>query len=547
MLEKIIKRLGVCILLLGLAANAWGAQGDLDLSWDGDGWAVATAPQSRGDIANALAIQPDGKVVAAGLATTPDGGLDFYLVRFNPNGSLDSSFGTGGRVLTNFVTSERGSADFIQDILIQADGKILAAGGSAFSSRGSISQNPNTNGDMNFALARYLPDGSLDTGFGNGGTVSWDFSGIHVIDQINAVSTDGSGKILVAGYVTTARGATQHDFALARLNPDGSLDTSFGMQGMVRTDLAGGSDDLSQDMAILSDGNILLAGTTTGTTLDASDDFALVRYLPDGQLDVRFGNGGVVITNLAENPSTVGLRSDDQGRALVVLPDGRIRVGGSTADRNLLGEAFAVVAYLPDGSPDRGFGADGRALLPFPGHFASAMDMKLDADGDLLLAGNAAEPSSVFVSQFALARLNPDGSFDLEFSQDGRVLEFLPGFPNGLSGANALALQDDGKVLAAGFAEVATDGEDHILGLTVARFQASAQVPENAVPSQENPGESTQANRPELSLSGGGCTLSAAPEKSSVDAWLLIWISFSLLAGRKLQCALRKDTFCRRR
>ena len=190
------------------------------------------------DEALAVALQPDGKIVAAGIASQADGRQDFAVVRYNANGSRDMTFGWGGLVMTDFF----GRSDQAQAVVIQPDGKIVA-GGLAY----------RTSTDADFALVRYNPNGSLDTTFGWGGRVATDFFG-----QTNLI-TDlillPSGKLLASG--TTLRGSTSgtlglgggepaftgnYDFAMARYNPNGSLDSTFGWYGVVTTDFFGQQD-----------------------------------------------------------------------------------------------------------------------------------------------------------------------------------------------------------------------------------------------------------------------------------------------------------------
>jgi len=185
-------------LLLGVSASAQAAPGDLDPSF-GAGGLVTTDFGSRGDFSLAVALQTDGKIVAAGNSSRADVfDVDFALARYNSNGSLDATFGSGGTVLTDFGTS----VDAASDVVVQPDGKILAAGIRA--------------GD--FALARYNADGSLDAAFGSAGKVTTDFGSF---DQANAVAVQSDGKIVAAG-------GTAGGFALARYNSDGSLDAGLG-------------------------------------------------------------------------------------------------------------------------------------------------------------------------------------------------------------------------------------------------------------------------------------------------------------------------------
>ncbi len=231
------------------------------------------------DYARAVAIQGDGKIVATGFAaesifgSVPPRTSTFALVRYNTDGSLDTTFGSAGK-----VTTAIGSAadDYASAMAIQSDGKIVAAGTS-------------WNGTPNFAFAlvRYNTDGSLDTTFGGTGKVT---TSIVSDNQAYAVAIQGDGKIVAVGRSWTGG---NYDFALARYNTDGSLDTTFGGTGKVTTSIGSG-DDVADAVAIQGDGKIVVAGTSS--TGAPNCDFALVRYNTDGSLDTTFGTNGMVIT-----------------------------------------------------------------------------------------------------------------------------------------------------------------------------------------------------------------------------------------------------------
>jgi uncharacterized delta-60 repeat protein len=245
----------------------YNSNGTLDASF-GTGGKVTTAFLSQGFSlaqANSVSVQPDGRIVAAGNAVV-GGGFDFALARYNSNGTLDASFGTGGQVTTDFA----GANDQADSVSVQPDGKILAAGAAGqFINRG-----------FDFGLARYNSNGTLDTSFGTSGKVTTDFAGTNdVPSEPSAIALQGDGKIVVMGQtlvgVSQSDGALVYDFALARYNSNGTLDTSFGTSGKVTTDFAGGND-LPHSVAVQPDGNIVLAG---GATINGRTDFALARYV----------------------------------------------------------------------------------------------------------------------------------------------------------------------------------------------------------------------------------------------------------------------------
>ena len=285
---------------------------------------ITTYPNRSSDNANATVVQPDGKVIVAGVTNLSLG--SFALARYNADGSLDSSFGSGGVVSTSVGTS---SAAIPAAPTFQADGKIVAAGYATDSSN-----------NQRFAVVRYNSDGSLDTSFGNHGQVMLNFGGSY--DYAQAVTVQSDGKILVVGY--GYNGGTLAE--LARLNTDGSLDSSFGTSGMATTNFGNNSGSLFYAVTVQSDGKIL-AAAQNGSQL------ALARYSSNGTLDSSFGSGGVVITSLA---------GSSYPRSVAVQSDGKIVVGAQYYTSSAF---FEVVRFNSDGSLDTSFGSGGSVTTTF--------------------------------------------------------------------------------------------------------------------------------------------------------------------------------------
>ncbi|HEX9236750.1 MAG TPA: hypothetical protein VF972_10785, partial [Actinomycetota bacterium] len=242
----------------------------------------------------------DGKIVAVGFRSSYTSPNVIALARYNPNGSLDSAFGFGGRVLTRIGSSSDQTAAFAA--ALQSDGKIVVGGGWAHGSRAL------------FALVRYNPDGSLDSTFGKGGKVVTAIGSRY--DVISAISIQSDGKIVAVGR--TLNGCCD-DFALARYMPSGALDTSFGTNGNVVTAF-GPSDDEATAMAMQSAGNIVVAGYTTNSDQSVYR-FALARYTASGSLDPTFGTGGRVI-------SAIGGSSETFAYGVALQSDGKIVAAG---------------------------------------------------------------------------------------------------------------------------------------------------------------------------------------------------------------------------
>lgn len=331
--------------------------GELDRTFSGDGKTTISFGAYGG--VHAVAIDPQGRIVAAGA----DAG-GFALARYKPNGSLDPSFGGDGRVTTDF-----GLGDGASSVAIDSRGRIIAAG--SVTGRGE-------GGD--FALARYRPDGSLDPSFGVGGKVTTGFGGN---DGAFSVAIDSGGRIVVAGFSVHGR---FEDFALARFQPNGSLDFSFSSNGRVTTDF--GRNDRANSAAIDSRGRIVAAGVRDTTDSPHPDRFALARYRPNGSLDGSLSRNGKV---------TTAFRGNDRANSVAIDSRGRIVAVGTTS--HSLGSVnydFALARYRRDGRLDRSFSGNGKATTDF-GRNDQAEAVVVDPQDRIVAAG-------VGRSDFALAR-----------------------------------------------------------------------------------------------------------------------------------------------
>lgn len=330
--------------------------GSLDTSFGSGG--IVTTDFGGADTANAGLVQPNGKIVAAG-QTDASGNDNFALARYNPDGSLDPSFGTNGLVTTNFGGT---AADVAFAVLLQPDGKIIAVGRS------------DVGGTNDFALARYNTNGSLDISFGTNGLVTTNFGGA---DAAAAAILQPDGKIIAVGQ--SDAGGTL-DFALARYNTNGSLDISFGTNGLVRTNFGG--VDVALAVALQPDGKIIAAGIS-------DTDFALARYNTNGSLDTSFGTNGLVITNVG---------GTDAATSVVLQSDGKIIAGGRS---NVAGTTdFTLVRYTTNGSVDTTFGTNGFVTTSF-GATDNLNGLLIQSDGKVVGGGQAGLTGTI---DFALAR-----------------------------------------------------------------------------------------------------------------------------------------------
>ena len=381
------------IVLAGYSNGNFGiarfsAEGALDESF-GDGGRVVTDFDAA-DYGYGVAIQADGKIVVAGSS-----GDDFALARYNTDGSLDSDFGDGGRVWTDFGDFEQGLS-----LTIQVDGKIVVAGAS----------------EADFAIARYKTDGSLDTEFDGDGQVVTDLGGW---DTAHSVTVLADGDILVAGY----GGAGDGDFAIARYNGDGSLDTGFGDNGIVTTDFGGW--DVGYGVMILEDGDFVVAGSSYQFGGGGSN-FALARYNPNGSLDEGFGTDGLILTDFGNYDIAQSVTEQD-GKILAVGYSG--------------GAEFALARYNADGSLDEAFGSGGQRITDLGGaDYARAVTVL--GDGDFLVAGST---SSYGGGNFALVRYNADGTPDTGFG----AVDTLGGVTTFLTTGEPVVLDSDVRIFDA--------------------------------------------------------------------------------------------------
>jgi uncharacterized delta-60 repeat protein len=356
------------------------APGDLDTTF-GAGGKVTTPVGSAASEAFAAALQADGKLVSAGYSFNATN-RDFALVRYNADGSLDTSFGAGGRVTTDIG----GDHNEILAVVIQpADGKIIAAG---YSSNGA---------NDDFTLARYNPNGSLDASFGAGGIVRTNFNnGFDYAEAVLLQSTDG--KIVAAGY---SFNGSFYDFALARYNPDGTPDASFDGDGALTTDFTGG-DDLAFSAALQTDGKIVAAGLT-------NTDFGLARYNTNGTLDATFDGDGKVSTSI---------NNFDAAFALAIQPDGKIVAAGETDTGT--DSDFALVRYTPEGSLDETFDGDGKTSTPIGSGNEFAEAIAIQPGGKIIAAGHSFNAAGN--ADFAVVRYHSTGPLDPSFGGgDGKV------------------------------------------------------------------------------------------------------------------------------
>jgi uncharacterized delta-60 repeat protein len=351
-----------------VTASATAAPGDVDASFGTSGAFIRDVSTGQ-DVANAVAVQSDGKVLLAGHASPNN----FTLLRLQANGTEDTGFGTAGRFQHKFGTFESAIG-----VAVQSTGRIVLGGAGLV---GGVSRD--------FAVVRCLENGTLDTSFGSNGVTTTDIAGAYN-EQVYAMARHTDDTIVLGGD-------HRNDFAMVRYLPNGALDTGFGTGGKVFT--PGGSNTARQinALAIMSDGRIVVAGKTRNGN---DDDVAVARYLSDGTPDGSFGTGGRTYTALEPGDT------NDVANCVALQADGKVLAGG-TSDTE-----FLLLRYTLGGILDTTFGTDGIVLLAFGGATQKGTGLAVQSDGKIILTGTVQFGGRDY---FAAVRFLADGSLDTTF------------------------------------------------------------------------------------------------------------------------------------
>jgi len=349
---------------------------------------------------------------------------------FAQDGALDGAFNSTGKVTTSFGSGYDGG----KSLAIQSDGKIVVVGVYPHGT------------DDDFAVVRYLTDGTLDAGFGTSGKVITSIGSYK--DAAYSVAIQSDGKIVVAGLSSDG---TRNHIAVVRYTSAGALDNTFDTDGIVTT-VVGNSDNPAYSVAIQADGKIVVSGYAH---IGLNDDFAVVRYNSNGSLDTGFGTSGIVTTNFGSGVAA--------GNSIAIQSDGKIVVagyyntGGSAND-------FAVVRYNSDGSLDNTFDTDGKVTTAIGSASDFGYSVAIQLDGKIVVAGYAHIGAT---DDFAVVRYNSDGSLDNTFDTDGKV---TTDFGSGTDWGYSVALQLDGKIVVAGF------GYSSTTKIAVARYNSDGSL-----------------------------------------------------------------------
>ncbi len=394
--------------------------GTLDANF-GTGGTVIT-PIGLSAQANAVVLQPDGKMIVAGYADIQTDFLRnaFALTRYNVDGTLDTGFGTAGKVVsTSFISSFDAEA---KGVTVQSDGRIVVAG---YNAQGAAAY---------CTVVRLNADGSPDLNFGTGGVVMSKVTSLfNDHTECSAPTVLPDGKILAA----LASAGDSGYFGLMRFSTGGIPDPSFGVGGMAvfQTTYASGR---ASSVVVQLDGKFVVGG---GSALLVTDipptvvgEYLLARFDAAGVLDPAFGQSGVVRGSIpTDSASTVG--------GMALQPDNKV-VAALTR---------SVMRFLPNGTPDPGFGVGG-SVAGILGSGLAGPGVALQANGKIVIAGTAAGNVATPQTGFALWRFSPDGALDPSFGNGGSVTT-----PLGSGGiGNAVAIQSDGGIVVVGTAQIPT-------------------------------------------------------------------------------------------
>lgn len=381
------------------------APGDLDRTFGNDG-NVTTGL----DMSHCFTLQEDGKIVVAGILNS-----QVAVLRYEQNGSIDTTFGTNGRVITDIPV---GDHDFASDIAVQSDGKIVVGGWSA------------GNSPAHYAVIRYENNGTLDQTFGGGdGITTTEMGG-----TTHSMALQKDGKIILAGDADSGSNET---FGLVRYTTEGILDTSFGGgDGKVFTDVAQGGAWINS-IALQKDGKIVASGTSDDWT---SWNMVTIRYTTSGDIDQSFGINGTVQT-------TFGTDSN-RASCIAIQKDGKILVtgeGGGDQSNAVYNSEYATARLDSNGSADLTFGSSGKVVTDITGNGFTdrAERLVLQENGKILVVGDYATTASGQYIRMALLRYESNGTLDTAFGDRGKV-------SFGDNTAEDMAVQKDGKILVLG-------------------------------------------------------------------------------------------------
>jgi uncharacterized delta-60 repeat protein len=409
------------IVALVIPTTGSAGPGDLDGSFGRNGRVVIPEVMGIGTMYDTL-VQPDGKILLAGYGYLGSGGSDMLLIRLKPNGRLDPTFNFGGMAITDF-----GNYEGANEVALQRDGKIVLVG---YTDNGS--------GISDFAIARYKPNGALDRTFSGDGKKTTSFDNpSNAIAHAQGVAIQGDGKIVVVGTAMYAPSSVYiGDFAIARYNTNGSLDSTYGdsNSGKKVLDITSNQDDAVHDVVLHGDKAVVV-----GETPRNSSDFVLARFDSTGQPDPTFGTGGIEITDLG---------GDEQIHDAVRGPNGTTIVSGGLGNPS----TSMIARYTSGGDLDMPFGGgDGIASGDAASYGPEGLTRQ--RDGKIVMVSGG-DPAGSATSGFFVHRYTSAGVLDPSFGTGG--LETVV-FPDVGATPGGVSIGRDNKIVVGGTAYTGDD------------------------------------------------------------------------------------------
>lgn len=456
-----MKKVFISFMFTTCSMFVYAQSGILDTSFNGNG--IVTGNYTTGNnSADAMVLQPDGKIIVAG-ATGVSSSIKIGVSRHNPDGSLDSTFGDNGKAIfgSGWIKS------FAKDLKLQEDGKIVMAGYRWNNSTGDfimLRLNPNgsldntfgtngiaiidggqtevaesfdidNNGDFiisgyvedHFAMAKVKSNGSVDINFGNGGWVVTPFADFASYSHDTIVSSV-DGRIILGGMILDGY-QNKYEYALAVYHPDGTLDTTFGDQGKLHFHV-GIDNDFGMRILELKNGQILIGGHSWYATSPLRYEVAVARLNTNGSLDTTYGTNGIFKTRLVENGTSYLA-------GITLQEDGKLVLTSTANEGNTYN--FGLARVTENGELDTTFGEGGKVFTHIPNStYGESYNIGIQPDGKIVVSGDTELPGLLiqyFIARYqdktlavqnvesAIAQLYPNPATDyinLEFAKSGK-------------------------------------------------------------------------------------------------------------------------------
>lgn len=427
-----IKKILLLLVVLASKTVIGQAAGTLDTSFGTNGKLLFNYSSNYECHANGVAVQSDGKIIVVGYTSTAATQADYAVTRLHPDGTFDATFGVGGKINLNLLNT-----DIAEKVIIDNDGKIYVGGTSGGTSIYS--------GD-NFTVVRLNSNGSIDTTYGNNGKAVVSFSGNY--NFFNNMTLQSDGKLLVCGKNTVDTTGNYSDFAVARFNADGTLDFDFSNDGKLTLNIR--NEDVATALMVEASGNIIVAGT-------GSSQACFARYFSDGTLDTSFGTAGKINVSIANLSTTI--------YDAKMQSDGKIVVTGYSFDNNNGGYNSLIARFEANGTLDTTYGTNGYTIKDIDTASEDQnIALLLQPDGKAITCGRVYTGGTYY---FSVLRFTTTGVFDTTFSNDGIL---LTSFGTSWNFGMGLSLQPDGKLVVVGYYD------DTVDDIAIARYHTGVSL-----------------------------------------------------------------------